>query len=145
MELCVFRTAEVNTFSQVLSDMLESAALQPWKKRPRWTAEDMQLPAVEYGTIPEITSKPEWYRGATFYRKPGTKGQDFHNFTLEPPEFEERLCKAGKVPLFSTKAHGDAGIWNQQQCFLTINGDNQAAFGTPADPPDIRAFLDFLE
>eukprot|EP00969_Alexandrium_andersonii_P022937 1003754-Alexandrium_andersonii.AAC.1 len=59
MELCVFRTAEVNTFSQVLGDMLATAALQPWRKRPRWTAEDMQLPAVDYGTIPEITTKPE--------------------------------------------------------------------------------------
>eukprot|EP00969_Alexandrium_andersonii_P123219 5445680-Alexandrium_andersonii.AAC.1 len=75
--------------------MLASAALQPWRKQPRWTAEDMQLPAVGYGAIPEITTKQELYKGAVFYRKPGTKGPAFHNYTLEPPEFAERLGRPG--------------------------------------------------
>eukprot|EP00969_Alexandrium_andersonii_P059247 2609882-Alexandrium_andersonii.AAC.1 len=80
--------------------MLETAATQPWHRQPQWTAEDVQLPAMGYGAIPLITTRPEPYHGGIFYRKPGTTGNDFHNYTLEPPEFLEtgRLGRPGAVP-----------------------------------------------
>eukprot|EP00969_Alexandrium_andersonii_P120277 5317471-Alexandrium_andersonii.AAC.1 len=76
--------------------MLQAAAMQPWRRQPAWSAEDMQLPATEYGNIPAITTKKEPYHGTIFYRRPGMKGDDFHNFSLEPPEFATRLAKPGE-------------------------------------------------
>eukprot|EP00969_Alexandrium_andersonii_P064980 2861530-Alexandrium_andersonii.AAC.1 len=110
--------------------MLDAAALQPWRRQPQWTARDMQLPALEPGAVPTITTRPELWHGAIFYRRPGAKGNDFRNYSLEPPEFlaTGRLGKPGVVPRFNTAAYGNPGIWNEQQRFLTINGTNQAAF-----------------
>eukprot|EP00969_Alexandrium_andersonii_P206471 9122201-Alexandrium_andersonii.AAC.1 len=65
--------------------MIDAAVLQPWRRQPQWTAEDMQLPELGHDAVPLISTKPELYYGGTFYRKPGTKGNDFHNCTLEPP------------------------------------------------------------
>eukprot|EP00969_Alexandrium_andersonii_P298378 13189639-Alexandrium_andersonii.AAC.1 len=93
----------------------------------------MQLPELGHDAVPLISTKPEPDYGGIFYRKPGTTRNDFHNYTLEPPEFLKmgRLGKTGEVPEFDASAYGNPGIWNEQRRFLTINNHNRAAYGAP--------------
>eukprot|EP00969_Alexandrium_andersonii_P047336 2076993-Alexandrium_andersonii.AAC.1 len=64
LELCIFCRDQLRAFEKVQKDMLDAAALQPWRRQPQWTARDMQLPAMALGHVPVIMTKKELYHGA---------------------------------------------------------------------------------